>query len=113
MENHEDAKPFITREIQWFMETLKKEFHIRVESKEIALEATELGMDEVDNSYIPSELFASLPETFLYEIMIVDDEYSNEWIGAIAFHPDTPEWCLQLILKNGDLLIRKLLPKVE
>lgn len=109
-ENHEHTDSDISKEIHWFMETLEKEFQVTVDSKNVGYEATVLSVDEVDNSYVPTELFTEVPETFLYEIMIVDDNEANEWIGAVAFYPETPEWCLQLILKNGELQVRNLLP---
>lgn len=99
-----------SKEIEWFLEILEKKFQVKVFPEDVGLEATMLSIDEVEKSYVPSELFANVPETFLYEIMVVDDEEANVWIGAVAFYPDKPVWCLQLILKNGKLKVRKLLP---
>jgi len=103
----------LTREMEWFLTTLKKEFRVIIEADVVAVEATELGIDEVDDFYIPSEVIAKLPETLLYEIMVTDDKEENEWIGAITFHPDSPEWSLQIITKNGQLVYRNLLPLVQ
>lgn len=38
--------------------------------------------------------------------MIVDDELDNVWVGAIAFYPNSPDWCLQVITKNGEMVLR-------
>lgn len=100
----------LTREMEWFLVMLQKEFGVHVESEEVAVEATELGLSEVESFFVPSEVIYSLPETLLYELMIADDESGNEWIGAIGFHVDSPEWCLQVITKNGQLAYRNLLP---
>ncbi len=102
MENSEN----LSREIEWFMETLKKDFQIVIQISEIGLEATELGVDEVENFFVPQEIFTELPDTFLYELMVVDDEEGNEWVGGVAFYPDTPNWCLQVITKNSKILKR-------
>jgi hypothetical protein len=100
-----------SRELEWFVCTLQKEFGLEVEASDIGIEATELGMDEVEDFFIPMELFDEIPETIVYEIMIVDDELDNVWVGAIAFYPNSPEWCLQVITKNGEVVLRKLFTK--
>ncbi|ARD48833.1 hypothetical protein [Sporosarcina sp. P33] len=100
----------IGREINWFQEILQKEFRVTIKVHKTSAEATELGLDEVEDFFVPTEVFLELPESLLYELMIYDDEMSNEWVGAIAFYPDTPEWCLQVITKNGELVFRKTLP---
>ncbi|ARK22268.1 hypothetical protein [Sporosarcina ureae] len=97
----------LSRELEWFVRTLASEFGVFVSTREVAVEAVELGVEEVDECYLPLEVVKNLPETFLYELMIVDDAGSNEWLGAVAFHPNSPEWCLQLVQKNGELLYRK------
>lgn len=109
MGNYEHDSQAQSKEMEWFRETLEKNFQIKVSSKEIGLEATMLSVDEVDKSYVPYELFTDVPETFLYEIMITDDEEANEWIGAIAFYPNSPDWCLQIIVKNEKLVLRNVL----
>ena len=43
--------------------------------------------------------------------MIVDEEQTNVWVGAIAFYPDIPEWCLQVITKNDEMIFRKVYQK--
>lgn len=80
-----------TRQLQWFMDTLQSEFSTEVKVNDIGVEATEFGLDEVEDIFVPSELFDALPETLVYEIMIVDDEQNNVWVGAIAFYPDSLE----------------------
>ena len=109
MEYREQTNSEISREAHWFMETLEKEFGVKVALEDIGLEATELGKEEVEGFYVPSELFNEVPDTFLYEVMVVDDNQCNEWIGAVAFYPNTPNWCLQVVIKNGELLMRNLI----
>jgi len=103
----------LTREMEWFLTTLRKEFSVIVEAEEVAVEATELGLEEVGDLFVPSEVISNLPETLLYELMIVDDEKKIEWVGAIGFHPDSPEWCLQIVTKNGETVYRNPLPLVQ
>lgn len=100
----------LTRELAWFMDTLRKEFGLIVTADVIAIEAVELGIDEVDDFFVPSKVIATFSETLLYEIMVVVDKIGTEWVGAIAFHPNSPEWCLQVITKNGQQAYRNLLP---
>ena len=100
----------LMREMEWFLDTLLKEFGVIAEAEAVAAEATELGIEEVEDFFVPREVIGDLPETFLYELMIVDDEKGTEWIGAIAFHPNSPEWCLQVITKNGEIVYRNPLP---
>ena len=66
-----------SRELQWFVNTLQNEFSIKVDINDIGVEATELGIDEVEDFFVPRELFDELPYTLIYEIMIVDDEENN------------------------------------
>ena len=113
MGNPERDKDTISKEIHWFALTLKNTFKVIVVTEDIAVEATELGLDEVEDFFVPSELFEIAPETLLYEIMIVDDEQTNEWIGAIAYYPNLPDWCLQVITKNGKVVLRNVVPFME
>lgn len=103
----------LTREMEWFLATLQKEFGVIIDAEEVAVEATELGLEEVGNIFIPSEVIANLPETLLYEIMVTDDKDENEWVGAIGFHVNSPRWCLQVITKNGEMVYRKPLPLLQ
>lgn len=102
----------LTREMEWFMDTLKVRFNVEVSAEEISVEATELGLSEVESFFVPRELFEVFPETLLYEIMIADDETENEWVGAVAFYPNFPNWCLQVVTKNGELILRNVLPLI-
>ncbi|WP_142830259.1 hypothetical protein [Planococcus soli] len=103
----------ISKEVHWFLEMLEKEFHVKAAAGNIGLEATELSTDEVADFFVPTELFEEVPATFLYEVMIVDDEEQNEWVGAIAFYPDTSNWCLQVITRNDEIVFRKVLSSIN
>ncbi|MEK4712025.1 hypothetical protein [Sporosarcina sp. FSL K6-5500] len=103
----------LTREMEWFMQTLKENFYMEVSAEEISVEAVELGVSEVESFFVPSELFEVVPETLLYEIMLAVDETENEWVGAVAFHPNLPDWCLQVVTKNGELVLRNVLPLIQ
>jgi len=100
----------LTREVEWLIDILRKEFDVKVAVEDIAVEATMLGLDEVEDFFVPSEVIDDLPETLLYELLIVDDGEGTEWIVAIAFYPNSPEWCLQVITKNGETVYRNPLP---
>ncbi|WP_438316064.1 hypothetical protein [Sporosarcina sp. FA9] len=90
----------LTREVEWFLTTLQNEFGVSVNAEDVAVEATELGMEEVGSFFVPSEVINPLPETLLYELMIIDDKAGIEWVGAIGFHVDSPEWCILIVTKN-------------
>lgn len=96
----------LTREMKWFLTTLQNEFGVTPLPKDVLLEAVELGINEVEDFYIPRELFKQLPTTFLYEIMMYSDKSGNEYVAGIAFYPKSPEWCLQVITKNNELMVR-------
>lgn len=100
----------LTREMEWFMQTLKENFNVEVSTDEISVEATELDLSEVESFFVPCEQFEVVPETLLYEIMLAEDKTEYEWIGAVAFYPNIPDWCLQVVTKNGELVLRKLIP---
>ena len=68
----------LTREIESFLKTLEGGFDLKVPFEDVSVEAVELGIDEVDDFYLPIEVMGELPETLLYEMMIVDDTDGNE-----------------------------------
>lgn len=103
------AKP--SRELLWFFDAMQEQYGIWMDATMISTEAVELGMDEVDECFIPKEVFDRLPETLLYELMIYDDEIHNCWVAGVAFYPDSSEWCLQIIVKNDEIVYREVLPK--
>ncbi len=113
MENEENDKGIMSEVIHWFVQTLRDNFQLIVTIEDIAVEATELGLDELEDYFVPNELFEIAPETLIYEIMMVDDVQNNEWIGAIAFYPDLPDWCLQVITKNGEMVLRNVITNIE
>ncbi|PIC90881.1 hypothetical protein CSV71_02145 [Sporosarcina sp. P21c] len=53
----------ISREVQWFVDTLRKDYGIRVTAREVGYEGLKLGKDEVDEVFIPTELFEIIPTT--------------------------------------------------
>lgn len=96
-------------EIEWFVNTLQVQFGIIVDPNLIVYEAVELGLAEVEDFFVPTELFDEVPATLLYETMIFDDDLDNVWVGAIAFYPNSSNWCLEVITKNGEVVFRKVL----
>lgn len=98
----------LSSNLEWFVGTLQKEFGIEVEVKDIGIEATELGTDEVEAFFVPTELVEEIPATLDYEIMDVDDMEGNVWIGAIATSTTSSNWYLEVITKNNILVYRKL-----
>ncbi|PIC95707.1 hypothetical protein CSV69_10225 [Sporosarcina sp. P26b] len=100
----------LTREVEWFIDTLQQKCEVEVTVDLIATEAVELGLDEVEDFYVPDGLLDNQPTSLLYEIMVTNDEEENEWVGGIAFYPNSPEWWLQVITKNGHLVYRNVLP---
>ena len=81
----------LTKEMKWFLDTLKVLFNVDLSVNDVSVEATELGVSEVESYFVPSELFEVVLETLLYEIMIAEDETETEWIGAVAFYPHRPD----------------------
>jgi hypothetical protein len=98
-------------EVNWFVGILKDKFHVQVTHDQVGYEGTELYVDEIDESLIPKELLETMPEALLFETMLVCDEEGTEWLGVVALHPETNEWCLQVILKEGEPVMRELVEK--
>lgn len=96
-------------ELNWFVDTLENEFQVKVNRKQIGYEGIELYLDEIDETLIPREMFDELPESLLFETMLYENG-GTEWLGVIALHPETNEWCQQVILKDGKPVLRR---KVE
>lgn len=103
----------ISSEVNWFVRILRKDYGIKVTAQDVSTEGLELGMDEVDAAFIPQELFEVIPSTLLYELMIVEDSEENVWCGTIGYYPNSPEWCLQVITKNDEVQLRKLLSIID
>jgi hypothetical protein len=61
------------KEHEWFVNTLDKKFQVKAEIEEISYEANELYLHEIDESLIPYELKEGLPETLLFETMVLED----------------------------------------
>ncbi len=113
MTNKLNQGKLISSEVQWFIHTLRKDYGVKVTAQDVSTEGLELGMDEVDSAFIPQELFEIIPSTLLYELMIVEDSEENVWCGAIGFYPNSPDWCLQVITKNDEVQLRKLLSIID
>ncbi|URM33401.1 hypothetical protein LLY41_02650 [Cytobacillus firmus] len=94
-------------ELDWFVETLQCNYKVKVDSEQISYEGNELYLDEIDESLIPSEMLNDLPQSLLFETMLYEDASGTEWLGVIALHPRTNEGCLQVILKDGEPVLRK------
>jgi hypothetical protein len=99
------------KELDWFVQMLKDEFRVESNRNQISFEGNELYLDEIDESLIPKEMAKGLPEKLLFETMLVEDNQGTEWIGAIASHPNSREWLIKIILKNGEIVLRKLVGK--
>ena len=100
----------MSRELHWFLEMLQVQFGVVANPSEIGIEAVELGLDEVEDFFVPQEVLHVLPESLLYEIMVYEDDQNDEYVAGIAFHPNSPEWCLKAIIQNDELIYRKTLP---
>lgn len=98
-------------ELNWFVNILRAYFNVNVHLEGVSYEATELHVDEIDESLVPQELIKNLPETLIFETMLFYDDEGTEWLGAVALHPDTRESCFQVVLKDGEPVLRKLVEK--
>lgn len=99
------------KELNWFVKTLECEFSIEVNCDQVSYEGNLLCLDEIDESLIPLETKHNLPDPLLFEMMMFIGEDGTEWIGAIAFYPDSREWLIKIILKDGEPILRKLVAK--
>ena len=113
MTNQLNQGKLISREVHWFTKILRRDFGIKITHEDVSVEGLELGMDEVDSTFIPQELFEVVPSTLLYELMVVDDIEGNVWSATIAFYPNSPQWCLKVITRNDFVKFRKLLSIID
>ena len=99
------------KELDWFIRVLESEFYIKVDCNQLSNEANILYLDEIDETLIPSYMLHGFPDSLLFETMLFEDEYGTEWLGLIAMDLETREWYLQMILKNGEPVLRKRVEK--
>lgn len=95
------------KELDWFVKTLECEFSVEVDRDQISYEGNELYLDEIDESLIPSDMLDNLPESLLFETMVFDHKDGTEWLGLVAMDVGTREWCLEVILQDGEPVHRK------
>ncbi|SFM20347.1 hypothetical protein [Salibacterium qingdaonense] len=100
-------------EVEWFIDSLETTFQISVDRKEVSYEGTELYLDEIDPVLVPTEILNHMPIALLFETMIVVDKEGTEWLGAIALHPTTMEWCLQVMFRDGQPVYRRTMMKED
>lgn len=101
------------KELDWFVETLEGKFEVKVDLEQISYEGNELYLDEIDESLIPSEMLSDLPESLLFETMVFDGEDGTEWLGIIGMQIESREWHLEVILKEGEPVLRRRIRKGE
>ncbi|KIL45558.1 hypothetical protein KP77_28500 [Jeotgalibacillus alimentarius] len=94
-------------ELDWFIRVMKETFDLTITEADIGYEGVELFVDEIDQALVPAEYLEDVPDALLFETMLVYDSKGNDWLGAIALHPETKEWLMQVILKNGQSVYRK------
>lgn len=99
------------KEHVWFVNILKDEFEIEAELEEVSFESNELYLDEIDVSLIPNEMRNGLPEVLMFETMVFEDHEETEWIGAIAKDPESREWLLKIVLRDGEAVLIQLMVK--
>lgn len=99
------------KEHEWFVSILKDDFEIEAEIEEVSFEANELHLDEIDESLIPNEMRGRLPEVLMFETMVFEDHEEIEWIGAIAKDPESREWLLKIVLRDGEAVLIQLIVK--
>lgn len=97
------------KEHEWFVSILKDEYEIEAELEEVSFEANELYLDEIDESLIPNEMRDGLPEVLMFETIVFEDHEEIEWIGAIAKDPESQEWLLKLVLRDGEAVLIQLM----
>ncbi|MED4464483.1 hypothetical protein [Metabacillus fastidiosus] len=93
--------------INWFVKTLEKEFLVAIDGNQISFEGHELYLDEIDESLVPKEMLKGFPDSILVETMLFDDRDEIEWIGMVVEHPESRKWLLQVLLKDGEPVLRK------
>ncbi|MED4455955.1 hypothetical protein [Metabacillus fastidiosus] len=68
-------------------------------------------MDEIDEPLVPKEMLEGFSEYILIETMLFDDEDGTESLEMTAKHPKIRKWILQILLKDGESVFRKLVER--
>lgn len=107
MTNPSHQGQLISKEMEWFLHTLRKDYGVRITAQEVGTEGVMLGTDEVDAAFVPHEVFAIMPSNLLYELLVTEDQQRSIWCGAVVFYPDSSDWCLQILTKNDEVVLRR------
>ncbi|KZZ85055.1 hypothetical protein [Bacillus sp. SJS] len=95
------------KELDWFIGTLAPLIGLNIHDSDVSSEGVILFKDEVMDCFVPAVLLRDLPEKLLFETMIYEHEEGTEWIGAVVMDSETREWYLQVLLKDGEAVIRQ------
>ncbi|WP_337019538.1 hypothetical protein [Oceanobacillus massiliensis] len=87
--------------LDWFVRSMSKMFHIAVKEKDVGYEAYEFYHEELDDLLIPAEHLAKLPDPLLFETLCYVDDKGYEWIAGFVLDKKTREIMYEVWIKNG------------
>jgi hypothetical protein len=90
--------------LDWFVETMKKTFHIEVKSDEVSYEGYEFYHEELDDYLVPIEHLKMLPDPLLIETLSYVDDEGYEWIAGYVLDEGRKEKLYAIWIKKGERL---------
>lgn len=67
---------------------LWKNYQVTVDIDDSGWEGVLLYHEEIDRALIPKEQLTGLPDPLLFHMTTYEDEKENEWLFALASHPE-------------------------
>lgn len=90
--------------LEWFVLTLKKTFHVAVKEADVGYEAYDFHHEELDDLLIPAEHLVKLPDPLLLETLSYVDDEGYEWIAGFVLDEKTRKKLYEVWIKNGEKL---------
>lgn len=91
-------------ELEEFCNVLRSKFSVIARGEEVGWENTEHYKTELDVDLFPIDVYESLPDPCLFQVMIFTDENFNDWMLIVPIHPSTKERLYTIWLKNSEIV---------
>lgn len=87
-------------EARWFIDRMKKTFHVSISKDTVSYEAYLFYHDDIDGSLIPVDHLNKLPNPLLIQSYLYTDLIGNDWIAGIVIEENTRELLYEIWLNN-------------
>ncbi|WML29633.1 hypothetical protein RCG24_17180 [Neobacillus sp. OS1-32] len=87
-----------------FVRTMKRTFHIVVKKDEVGYEAYDFYREELDELLIPAEHLVKLPDPLLLETLSYVDDKGYEWIAGFVLGGESRKKLYEVWIRNGEAI---------